>query len=1053
MIDDENKNQQGITAYHGSPHDFDQFDTANIGTGEGAQAYGHGLYFAESEPTAKYYKDTLAHRGQIDLEHEANQREMPMSREAMIEVRRHANGSVDPLEAAKHMHWSSIEARQYPQEKLADLIDLYRKAKQGHMYEVHIDAHPDHFLDWDKPLSEQSFHIGKSIFDARKDNPTLFNVFKPHLEKDSTGMGFYQSLATQHPNGYQGATDFLQRAGIRGINYLDAGSRSAGEGSRNYVVFDPKDIEIMRRYARGGDVRAHFNDGGHASGGEVKNDLHLAQHLTGDRMDDDDNFLSQYGNKTMDAHKNTTDALRLAKQINAGEDSSSNYPEIVIPRTLAEVYAQKRAVDAARAAKKIHKPTMDDIFSQRLSGFEGAPPLAMPANLHELQTYNRLHFDEGGDVRPDANDMHDVSQPDQRDTSDAAIEAGNRQNAVDAQQATADVGRFGFGDDFNRGSAADFGLTPTASPTDIRDYTAQRLNTPYEGSLLSAAMDPSTAFGMGYPNLVGKQLSKEGAEALLANLGYESTQNGQVLNPQAISGSGYGLAQWTDPTRQKAFFEAMTPAGQLAPQTKEEKRALLGTTTAPQQLGYALNEIFNGGYAPTVNAITTPGNLASKVATVEQNYEGAGIPAIDKRIALANQIANNTGYGTFAQNTFGQAPTTQYASNIPTPIARPLDLGTVPAASFTQNTPVSTVSNDDPYGMSRYTSAINAMLNALPSNTQSKVANNQLKQNNIPFTGSTEDPELIAQQEKLQQEILMRLARGYASGGGVDNHISHALRLAASMGRGNDTMLAHINPREASLLKRMGGSGKRNPHTGLIEFDDETPDTSTENDKYHDMMNQTGWGSEDPKAIASFNENNAAKGYGLSGPQSYQGELAVGQRVPDTMVPGKDGQMHANLGSQVSDFLGNIFDPKFMGVNDPKYAEMAARKDNPNVGNTNDHGGGPDRFGQQITQAAETNAQKAATEAQPIVPYVAPPPFQPTQANVSPPYADFGASQSAISSAYNNPALNNLLKPQQVALATPYYNPYLKPFYASGGKVGNNNALANAMRMVLANKS
>ena len=39
---------QGIRAYHGSPHDFDKFDLSKIGTGEGAQAYGHGLYFAEN---------------------------------------------------------------------------------------------------------------------------------------------------------------------------------------------------------------------------------------------------------------------------------------------------------------------------------------------------------------------------------------------------------------------------------------------------------------------------------------------------------------------------------------------------------------------------------------------------------------------------------------------------------------------------------------------------------------------------------------------------------------------------------------------------------------------------------------------------------------------------------------------------------------------------------------------------------------------------------------------------------------------------------------------
>ena len=43
---------EGIRAYHGSPHDFDRFDMSKIGTGEGAQAYGHGLYLAESPAVA-----------------------------------------------------------------------------------------------------------------------------------------------------------------------------------------------------------------------------------------------------------------------------------------------------------------------------------------------------------------------------------------------------------------------------------------------------------------------------------------------------------------------------------------------------------------------------------------------------------------------------------------------------------------------------------------------------------------------------------------------------------------------------------------------------------------------------------------------------------------------------------------------------------------------------------------------------------------------------------------------------------------------------------------
>ena len=40
--------KQGIKAYHSSPHDFEKFDASKIGTGEGAQVYGHGLYFAEN---------------------------------------------------------------------------------------------------------------------------------------------------------------------------------------------------------------------------------------------------------------------------------------------------------------------------------------------------------------------------------------------------------------------------------------------------------------------------------------------------------------------------------------------------------------------------------------------------------------------------------------------------------------------------------------------------------------------------------------------------------------------------------------------------------------------------------------------------------------------------------------------------------------------------------------------------------------------------------------------------------------------------------------------
>lgn len=61
-------------------------------------------------------------------------------------------------------------------------------------------------------------------------------------------------------------------------------------------------------------------------------------------------------------------------------------------------------------------------------------------------------------------------------------------------------------------------------------------------------------------------------------------------------------------------------------------------------------------------------------------------------------------------------------------------------------------------------------------------------------------------QSRLQQQ-------GFARGG-----LAQAARRLQAAGRGGDTILAHINPHEAAILKSMGGSGTINPHTGLPEF-------------------------------------------------------------------------------------------------------------------------------------------------------------------------------------------------------------------------------------------
>lgn len=69
-----------------------------------------------------------------------------------------------------------------------------------------------------------------------------------------------------------------------------------------------------------------------------------------------------------------------------------------------------------------------------------------------------------------------------------------------------------------------------------------------------------------------------------------------------------------------------------------------------------------------------------------------------------------------------------------------------------------------------------------------------------------------------QYKTLPALAHG---GSARSVSTAEAAKILSSKGHGHDTMLAHINPREAAVLKAMGGRGIINPRTGLPGFDDD----------------------------------------------------------------------------------------------------------------------------------------------------------------------------------------------------------------------------------------
>jgi len=238
---------KGIKAYHGSPHDFEKFDLGKIGTGEGAQAYGVGLYFAENEKVAADYRNKLTAYQQA-----AND---PISKAKFLA---NANGLDN---AIGHFEKVISQGEKYPKLYDAATVENARQSlgylqsggdttlNPGRMYQVSINADPEHFLDWDRPLNQQD----QTTRDAANAIAAIHPRLKETVENPySTAESLVSAITHQITGDHAKTSEMLRQAGIPGIKYLDQGSRASGEGSRNYVVFDDKTIDILKKYGLAG---------------------------------------------------------------------------------------------------------------------------------------------------------------------------------------------------------------------------------------------------------------------------------------------------------------------------------------------------------------------------------------------------------------------------------------------------------------------------------------------------------------------------------------------------------------------------------------------------------------------------------------------------------------------------------------------------------------------------------------------------------------------------------------------------------------------------------
>lgn len=232
------------TAFHGSPFKFDKFDPSKIGTGEGAQVYGHGLYFAENQDVAKNYANALARRKdlpegiKLPESLSANEvKEMGALGQAMQK-----KGNLPPDQMSR---WKELygKARAY-----TDAIDAARY--KPNLYQVEIpDQHIEKMLDWDKPLSQQAPEVQKAlkasgVLQEADNRMRAWGIQEWRRGEDYlTGEQLIKALGDDKAK----VSAKLNAAGIPGIKYLDQGSRTAGKGTSNYVVFDPAILTETKR--------------------------------------------------------------------------------------------------------------------------------------------------------------------------------------------------------------------------------------------------------------------------------------------------------------------------------------------------------------------------------------------------------------------------------------------------------------------------------------------------------------------------------------------------------------------------------------------------------------------------------------------------------------------------------------------------------------------------------------------------------------------------------------------------------------------------------------
>ena len=240
-----------IKGYHGSPHKFKEFDTAHMGTGEGGQAYGWGNYITEDPYVATTYspQDDWMDEQLMNLYNQAERRQDYPSMEVYERYMMHER----PNEVKDYLKESYADypedlPKRLPAQKIGE--NLYKKQKGSHLYEVSMEFPKEreavdpmsieHFLDYDKPLSEQSDYV-RNILQSH--DPDMYHPEGPDYDPAEKGNSILQRFGS----GKEGAQK-LYELGIPGTTYMGEKAKVANpEGVRNFVTYSDEVPRVVTR--------------------------------------------------------------------------------------------------------------------------------------------------------------------------------------------------------------------------------------------------------------------------------------------------------------------------------------------------------------------------------------------------------------------------------------------------------------------------------------------------------------------------------------------------------------------------------------------------------------------------------------------------------------------------------------------------------------------------------------------------------------------------------------------------------------------------------------